>query len=70
MGYPENVWKVRRALEEAGITFIDEDEVDGAGSDYAFSGSDRIAARIWAPDKSHRALRNGLAPGDLMGRSC
>ncbi len=30
-GYAENVWKVQRALEEAGIGFIDEDDIDGVG---------------------------------------
>lgn len=30
-GYAENVWKVQRALEEAGIVFIDKDSVGGVG---------------------------------------
>ena len=30
-GYAENVWKVQRALEDAGIIFIDEDDTDGVG---------------------------------------
>ena len=30
-GYAEKVWKVQRALEEAGIIFIEEDDLDGVG---------------------------------------
>ena len=30
-GYSENVWKVQRALEEAGIQFIDESDAGGVG---------------------------------------
>jgi transcriptional regulator with XRE-family HTH domain len=30
-GYSENVWSVQRALEEAGIQFIDQDDSGGAG---------------------------------------
>ena len=30
-GYAENVWKVQRALEDAGIIFIDEDDIGGVG---------------------------------------
>ena len=30
-GYAENVWKVQRALEEAGIIFIDESDSGGVG---------------------------------------
>ena len=30
-GYAEKVWKVQRALEEAGIIFIEEDDVSGVG---------------------------------------
>lgn len=30
-GYSENVWKVQRALVEAGIQFIDDDDSGGAG---------------------------------------
>lgn len=30
-GYAEKVWKVQRALEEAGIIFLDKDGVGGVG---------------------------------------
>ena len=30
-GYSENVWKVQRALEAAGIEFIDENDSGGVG---------------------------------------
>ena len=30
-GCVENVWKVQRALEDAGIIFIDKDEAGGVG---------------------------------------
>ena len=30
-GYAENVWKVQRALEDAGIIFIDKDGIGGVG---------------------------------------
>ncbi len=38
MGNAKNVWKIERALEVAGITFIDEDEVDGEGQITRSSG--------------------------------
>jgi len=31
LGYAENVWKIQRALEEAGIIFIDKDGAAGVG---------------------------------------
>ena len=30
-GYADNVWKIERALEEAGIIFIDENDSGGVG---------------------------------------
>jgi len=31
LGFAENVWKIERALEEAGIIFIDNDGAGGVG---------------------------------------
>ena len=31
LGFAENVWKIQRALEEAGIIFVNKDGVGGVG---------------------------------------
>ncbi len=30
-GHADNVWKIEAALEDAGISFLDESDVDGVG---------------------------------------